>query len=113
MDVLWKADRPMAAEEVTQALADDQEWAHPTVRSLLNRLVNKKAVAAKMEGRRYLYAPLVEKELYAETESRNLLDRLFEGRLVPFITQFANKETLTTQEKDELRRLIERLDDDR
>ena len=52
LDVLWKHGKPMASEEVSQTLADDQEWAHATVRSLLGRLVKKKAVAAVMESLR-------------------------------------------------------------
>ena len=48
LDVLWRHEGPLASEEVSQALADDQEWAHATVRSLLNRLVKKKAVGAVM-----------------------------------------------------------------
>ena len=113
MDVLWGAERPLASEEVTQTLADDQQWAHATVRSLLNRLVNKKAVEARMEGRRYLYQPLLAREAYAQAESETLLERLFGGRLTPFVTQFANSQRLSEQEVAALTSLIERLDRDR
>jgi predicted transcriptional regulator len=112
LDVLWRADRPLASDEVTQALADDQEWAHATVRSLLGRLVKKKAVAAVMEGRRYLYRPLIERAVYVRAESESLLDRLFEGRLTPFVTQFAGKQALSPEDVAALRKLVERLEDD-
>jgi predicted transcriptional regulator len=112
LDVLWRQDRPIASEEVTQALADDQEWAHATVRSLLGRLVAKKAVGAVMEGRRYLYRPLIERAAYARAESETLLDRLFEGRLTPFVTQFASQQSLSPEDVAELRRLVERLEND-
>lgn len=113
MDVLWRAGKPLASEEVSQSLADEMEWAHATVRSLLNRLVKKRAVAAKMDGRRYLYSPLIAREAYVQAESENLLGRLFEGRLTPFITQFASAEKLSDDEMRQLRALIERLEDDR
>lgn len=112
LDVLWRQDRPIASEEVTQALADDQEWAHATVRSLLTRLVKKKAVGAVMEGRRYLYRPLIERAAYARAESETLLDRLFEGRLTPFVTQFASQQSLSAEDVAALRRLVERLEND-
>lgn len=112
LDVLWRHDRPLASEEVTQALANETEWAHPTVRSLLGRLVKKKAVSAVMEGRRYLYRPLLERAAYARAESENLLDRLFEGRLTPFVTQFASHKALTPEDVTALRALIERLEND-
>ena len=110
MDVLWRLGEPAAAEDVTAAIADDQEWAHGTVRSLLTRLVKKKAVAARMEGRRYLYRPLIAKADYAQAESENLLARLFDGRLAPFVTQFAKQENLSDEELADIQRVIERLD---
>jgi predicted transcriptional regulator len=113
MDVLWKEGRPITSEEAALALADDQEWAHGTVRSLLTRLVRKKAVAARMEGRRYLYSPLIARAAYAQAESEHLLQRLFDGRLAPFITQFTQRQDLSQDELAELRRLIDRLDRDR
>ncbi len=112
LDALWRARRPLAAEEVTQALADEQEWAHPTVRSLLNRLVKKSAVAARMEGRRYLYSPLVARADYTQAESESLLDRLFDGQLVPFVTQFASRKKLSPEEVAQLRKLVEKLEND-
>lgn len=112
LDILWRQDRPIASEEVTQALADDQEWAHATVRSLLTRLVKKKAVAAVMEGRRYLYRPLIDRAVYARAESDNLLDRLFDGRLTPFVTQFAGRQALSADDLAALRQLVERLEND-
>ena len=113
LDVLWRAARPIAAEEVTQALADEKAWGHPTVRSLLSRLVGKKAVSAKMEGRRYLYSPLIARADYTQAESEGLIDRLFDGQLVPFITQFASRKSLSAEEVAELRRLVEKLENDR
>jgi predicted transcriptional regulator len=112
LDVLWKQGQPMTSEEVSQTLADDQEWAHATVRSLLGRLVKKKAVSAVMEGRRYLYRPLIDRAVYARAESESLLDRLFEGRLTPFVTQFASQQTLSPEDIAALRKLVERLEDD-
>lgn len=113
LDILWRTEGPLASEEVTQALADDQEWAHATVRSLLTRLVKKRAVAAVMEGRRYLYRPLIERAAYARAESETLLGRLFEGRLTPFITQFTNHQAMTSEDIAQLRALVEKLDNDK
>jgi predicted transcriptional regulator len=42
-----------------------------------------------------------------------LIDRLFGGRITPFITQFSEQQRLSRDEIDELKRLIVRLDHDR
>jgi predicted transcriptional regulator len=110
--VLWKANRPMPADEVVARLGKDRKWAAGTVRTFLARLVKKKVVAAQRDGRRYLYRPLISHADYAHRESRKLIDRLFNGRIAPFITQFSERQDLSRGELAELKSLIERLDHD-
>jgi BlaI family penicillinase repressor len=111
MDVLWKA-HPLAADEVVFALAKRVDWQEPTVRTLLNRLLKKGAIAADREGRRYLYRPLLQRSDYVHAESKSLLDRLFKGRIVPMVAQFSSQQKLSKKEIAELKRLIEELDHD-
>ena len=113
LEVFWRADSPLSAEDVVAAMDNDREWSAGTIRTFLTRLVKKKALRAKPDGRRYLYTPLLEREDYVHHQSRDLIDRLFGGRLTPFITQFSQRERLSRAEIDELKRLIERLDHDR
>ncbi len=112
MDVLWRA-APRDAEEITAALADDQAWTETTVRTLLDRLVRKKAVGRIKEGRRYLFSPLIARADFTHAESKSLIDRLFEGRLGPMFAQFAERERLTDEDIAELKALIARIEDDR
>lgn len=60
MEILWR-NHPLAADEVVAALAD-RDWAEATVKTLLNRLLNKGAIGAEKDGRRYLYSPQVARE---------------------------------------------------
>jgi predicted transcriptional regulator len=113
LKALWRAKGPIPADEVATLLGEDQEWSAGTVRTFLARLVKKKVLAVQKDGRRYLYRPLVSRADYAHAESRKLIDRLFNGRLAPFITQFSEREDLSREEITELKRLIERLDRDR
>jgi BlaI family transcriptional regulator, penicillinase repressor len=110
MDVLWRKS-PLTAEEVAAALGPAQNWTVPTVKTLLGRLLQKKAVSAAREGRRYLYAPLVAREDYVQSESRRLIDRLFDGRLAPFVSHFAEANELSAEDIAALKRLIDDLDD--
>jgi BlaI family transcriptional regulator, penicillinase repressor len=113
LEVLWRAGRPLGADDVVASMDNDREWSAGTIRTFLTRLVKKKAAAAEQDGRRYLYRPLIEREDYLHDESRNLIDRLFGGRIAPFITQFSERQSLSRDEVAELKRLIERLDRDR
>ena len=112
MDVLW-AHSPRAAEEVVAALAGRQAWAEATVKTLLNRLLTKGAISAGRDGRRYLYSPVLQREEWLAQQSDGLLDRLFGGRVAPLVAHFGERQKLSKADIDELRALIETLDDGR
>ena len=110
LEVFWRAERPLSADDVVAAMDHDREWSAGTIRTFLTRLVKKKALGATPDGRRYLYRALILREDYVHEQSRHLIDRLFGGRVAPFITQFSARQHLSRREIDELKRLIERLD---
>ncbi|KRG87762.1 beta-lactamase [Stenotrophomonas daejeonensis] len=111
MEVLWR-NHPLAADEVVAALAG-RDWAEPTIKTLLNRLLNKGAISAEKDGRRYLYSPQVAREDWVLEESSSLLERLFDGRVAPLVAHFSQHRKLSRDDVAELRRLLEELDDER
>jgi predicted transcriptional regulator len=109
MAALWRRS-PLTAEAVAGEVAEAQGWTEATVKTLINRLLKKGAIAAARDGRRYLYRPRMKRESYVAAESRDLLDRLFDGKLAPFIAHFSEQQNLSEDEIDELKKLIARLD---
>lgn len=109
MAVLWRRS-PIPSEDIVAEVAEPNGWSEGTVRTLLNRLLKKNAVEAVREGRRYLYRPLVAREDYVKAESKGFIDRLFEGRLSPLVTHFAQHHELTADDIAELRKLIDKVD---
>jgi BlaI family penicillinase repressor len=110
LEVFWRNSGPLSADEVFAALDNAKEWSAGTVRTFLARLLKKKALAASRDGRRYLYRSLMRQEDYAHQQSRNLIDRLFGGRVAPFITQFSERQRLSREDIEELKRLVRKLD---
>ena len=110
MDVLWQR-HPLAADDVVAALSSQQDWQEATVKTLLNRLLNKGAIAATKDGRRYLYSPQLKREDWVHAESRGLLERLFDGRVAPLVAHFSQHRKLSRKDIAELRKLIEEIDD--
>jgi BlaI family penicillinase repressor len=111
MEVLW-LQHPLGADEVVARLSAQRDWAEPTIKTLLNRLLNKGAIAAQKEGRRFLYSPLVQRDAWVLEESSSLLDRLFEGRVAPLVAHFSQHQKLSKADVTELRQLLEELDDE-
>lgn len=110
MQALWRRS-PLSAEEVFAAVAGDQGWQEPTVKTLLNRLLTKGAISAERDGRRYLYAPVLSRDAWLGQESEGLLDRLFGGRVAPMVAHFTERGRLSKKDLAELRKLLETLDD--
>ena len=111
MQVLWERS-PRSADEVVAALAANTDWAEPTVKTLLNRLLNKGAIEATRDGRRYLYSPVLAREAWVAQQSEGLLERLFGGRVAPLVAHFSERGRLSEADVAELRRLLEEIDDD-
>jgi BlaI family transcriptional regulator, penicillinase repressor len=111
MEVLWHK-HPLTSDAVVVALAKSTHWQEPTIKTLLNRLLKKNAIAADRDGRRYLYRPLLERVDYVHSESKGLIDRMFGGRVAPLVAHFSERRTLSKRDIEELKCLIERLDHD-
>lgn len=110
MEVLWRRS-PQTSEEVVAALGQRQEWQEATIKTLLNRLLNKGAIEAQKDGRRYLYSPALRREDWVMGESESLLARLFDGRVAPLVAHFSQHRKLGAADVAELRRLVDSLDD--
>ena len=111
MEILWRRS-PLAAEEVVSALDKSQDWQEATIKTLLNRLLKKKAIRAEKDGRRYLYSPLLARVDWVQTQSEGLLDRLFGGRVAPLVAHFSERRKLSRKDVAELKRLIAEIDDE-
>ena len=107
MKVIW-AKSPLSAAEIIEALrAVDPSWHPRTAKTLLNRLVKKKALGYDMEGRAYLYRPLVQESDCAQAESESFLNRVFGGSLEPMLANFVKQKKLSAADIRELKRLLE------
>jgi predicted transcriptional regulator len=108
MEVLWE-DSPLTAQEVVERIPAERDWSANTVKTLLGRLLAKRAIAHEADGRRYLYRPLIARERYVAGESRRLMDRLFGGRLAPLVAHLAERDELSDDDIAEIEALLKGL----
>lgn len=111
MQALWRKT-PLTADEIVADVRARQPWAEATVKTLINRLLKKKAIKSERVEGRHQYVPLVDRANYVQDEIQGLLDRLFEGQLAPLVAHFAQNRKLKPEEIARLRKLIAELDDD-
>src|SRR5258708_40236645 len=107
MRVVWE-HHPLTAAEVVERLAKrDPSWHPKTARTLLGRLVRKRAVRYEAQGRAYVYEPGMAESDCVAAESESFLERVFGGSLRPMLVHFAERQKLTREDLKELNDLLE------
>lgn len=115
MKVLW-ATSSATANDVIEELSPDTSWKPKTVKTLLNRLVNKKALGYTIDEkdkRTYHYYALVEEEECVRAESQSFLDRIYGGSVNILLTRFLEEQELSANEIDELKNILDKKKTDR
>jgi len=107
MRVLWEK-HPQPAYDIIQTLEESEAWAPNTIKTLLNRLVKKKALKVQPYKNLYLYSPAVEEAACVRTESQSLLKRLFNGDVRPLLIHFAENDQLTADDLKELQKILKK-----
>src|SRR5438093_13657383 len=90
MTVIW-ARNPITASEVVEQLASRKNWNPRTVKTLLNRLVKKNALAFAVDGKKYLYRPKVRQQDCILRESQSFLGRVFAGDAAAMLLRFVDE----------------------
>jgi BlaI family penicillinase repressor len=105
MAVVWERT-PVAASTVFELLEQRKQWTLATVRTLLRRLVNKGAVQQQVDGKRYLYTPLITQTECARRESESFLDRVLGRAPSEAILHLVKRADLSKEDIQELRRIL-------
>jgi hypothetical protein len=80
---------PCLSRQVAEALEENgRSWRPVTVRTLLGRLVRKKALAYTQRDGEYLYRPLVAEEECLDAACDSFIERYFEGSIKRMVTHF-------------------------
>jgi len=109
MEALW-ASGSMSADEIIAQVGAAQGWGEATVKTLIHRLLKKKALQSDREAGRVRYKPLVSRDEHLTLESQTFLDRLFGGELAPLVAHYARHRQLSADETARLRKLIEEME---
>lgn len=111
MEALW-AKGPLTPDGIVAEVGEAHDWAPGTVKTLITRLLRKKAIEGRREPEGYLYRPLLSRDSYVLSESQGLVDRLFGGEVAPLVAHFAEHRVLTAKDIATLKHLIAQLEDD-
>ncbi len=108
MEVVWAEPAPVTANEVVARLEPSTDWNPKTIKTMLNRLVNKGALGYEPDGKRYLYKPKVARDECVRVQSRSFLSRVFGGATGAALVHFIEEHNLTPADIEQLRRVLAR-----
>lgn len=107
MQAIWDS-HPVTAGQVIEKLAGKRKWNPRTVKTLLNRLVKKSALAYDVQGNRYLYRPRVSRQECVRSESRSFVSRVFAGDSAQMLLRFVDEAELSREQIARLKRLLDK-----
>jgi BlaI family penicillinase repressor len=107
MKVVWEHG-PLTSGDVVRRLAAEKDWKPRTVKTLLSRLVQKRAVAASDADGRFLYSAKVNRDALARRETKTFLARVFDGAVAPALVHFIQQADLSPKDIAELKKILDR-----
>lgn len=75
---------------------------------LLSRLMNKGFLRAKKIGRRNEYTTLITETEYQTVQTKNFLNKIYEGNVTGLVSNLISGDLLTDEEYAELKKLLEK-----
>jgi BlaI family penicillinase repressor len=105
--LLWK-DESLTAREIREVLYPiGTSSDHGTVQKLLQRLESKKLISRDSSSFVHVFRAKVTRSEMAGQQLETLAEKLTEGSLVPFIMHAVGSKKLTSQERKEIRQLLD------
>lgn len=106
LDALWRLERA-TARELAEELDAERGWARSTVKTMLDRMVEKGLVRMRAVGNVHEFRPALEPDDARRSAWRRFVDAAFGGAMEPALRFLAEDAKLTKAQREELRRLLE------
>ncbi len=105
MKVVWE-NEPCAAGTVQETLANSKDWAYSTVKTTMDRMVNKGFLKIRKIRNLQLFSSAISEVDAKRGEFRKMLKRAFDGALTPMMQFLIEHEGLSKTESAQLRKLV-------
>lgn len=105
MKIIWKQGEA-TANEIVEQLKESVNWKPNTIKTLINRLLNKEVIGFNKLGKEYSYFALVSEEECIKAESESFLKKVFNGSFNSMVMNFVNSKELSKEDIEELRNIL-------
>ena len=101
MNALWE-DWPATTRQIAARLPKDINWAYTTIKTMLSRLADKKAIKEVKKGNVGLYEPLLTRQHAQRSALKMLVNQAFDGAFGPLMHFLVENQNLSDIQKEEL-----------
>ena len=109
MNGLWKK-YPATAREVIENLESENDWAYTTVKTMLNRLVDKNVISERKRGNASVYAPLLSQQTARQNALNRIVDKVFGGTADPIMHYLIEEKKISNKERKKLLKILQAMD---
>ncbi len=101
MNALWER-WPATARQVSESLPKEISWAYTTIKTMLTRLAEKKAVKESKKGNVGVYEPILTRGNARRSALKTLANQAFDGAFGPLMHFLLEDQKLSPAQKKEL-----------
>ncbi|WP_352420159.1 BlaI/MecI/CopY family transcriptional regulator [Proteiniborus sp.] len=105
MEILWD-NEPIKSSELVKLAHEKLSWKKSTTFTVIRRLVDRGIISNDNS----IVTALVKRELAQKAETEELIDKVYGGSIKTFFASFLQRENLTKEDIDELRKIVDNLD---
>lgn len=109
MEALWERGRATAGA-LQADLQSTRDWAYSTVKTILDRLVDKGYVKSRRVGNVYEYTPRIRRGAAVDRTLDDLTERVLDGSVAPLIQHLVERRGLSHDEVRDLRQMLDAYD---
>lgn len=106
MECLWEKS-PRTGKECVEYTAKTVGWSRSTTLTMLRRMTEKGLITCDAADGINTYSPLVRREDATQTQTREFLDRVYNGSISMLLSAFTRKQQLSQEEIDQLYAILE------
>lgn len=110
MEALWSRGQATAGD-LQADLQNTQAWAYSTVKTMLDRLVDKGYIRSRRVGNVYEYSARVRRGAAVTRVLDDLSDRVLSGSITPLLHRLVERRRLSAEEAQELRSMLDNYSD--
>lgn len=111
LKIIWNKPN-ITSTQIIKELENKEDWKASTIKSLINRLLNKDAISFEKSGKEYLYYAIIAEDECVIKESKSFLNRVFDGSINSMLLNFVKSEKLSQSEIEELKNILNDKEDE-